>query len=83
MKLPMNYEVCIQCILCFLSFYVLYNLYQIQMYDCKVCLLLAGKTDCASDKTVYFVVISLVKLDSEAKARAQSLPLVPCRCPMG
>ena len=52
-------------------------------YDCNVCLLLTGKTVCESDKTVYFVLISLVKLDSEAKAIAQSLPLVPCRCPSG
>ena len=54
-----------------------------KMYDCNVCLLLTGKTDCASDKTIYLVLISMVKLDSEAKARAQSLPRVPCRCTSG
>ena len=31
----------------------------------------------------YLVLISMVKLDSEAKARAQSLPRVPCRCTSG
>ena len=52
-------------------------------YDCNVCLLLTGKTDCSPDKTVYFVLISLVKLESEVRARAQSLTRVPCRCTSG
>ena len=82
MKLPTNYKVCIQCILCFLISMCSTICIKYKKYDCNVCLLLTGKTVCESDKTVYFVFL-LVKLDSEAKARAQSLPRVPCRCTSG